>query len=60
MRKSFTTTIEESIQNEFRKTCISNDIGMNDILEALMEAYIKGHLEVKKVVKTEYSVSPID
>lgn len=58
MRKQFTTTIEESIQNKFRDTCSSNEVSMNVVLEALMDAYIKGQLQIEKQIK--YSVSNLN
>lgn len=58
MRKSFTTTIEESIQQDFKQSCASNDIGMNDVLEALMKFYIDGKLKIER--KVEYSVNHLN
>lgn len=46
-RKSFTTTIEEEIQNEFKEKCKSNGEKMNDVLEAFMNEYIAGKYKLK-------------
>ncbi|WP_181952785.1 hypothetical protein [Clostridium butyricum] len=46
MRKSFTTTIEENIQKNFKLSCVQNDVNMNDILEDLMKRYTSGDIKV--------------
>lgn len=51
MRKSFTTTIEESIQNEFKAKCKENGDKMNDILEAFMRSYIKDEIKLEQTVR---------
>lgn len=50
-RKQFTTTIEESIQKDFKEKCLNNGDKMNDVLEAFMESYINGDFEIQKEVK---------
>lgn len=52
-RKQFTTTIEEYIQDEFRKACSERGHKMNDVLETFMKAYIDDDisLKVEKTVK---------
>lgn len=49
MRKTFTTTIKEEIQKEFKIACIRNGINMNDALENFMERYIKGELKLQTI-----------
>lgn len=51
MRKQFTTTIDEELQIQFKKSCTKDGIKMNDILEAFMQEYIAGKykLESKRV-----------
>ena len=51
MRKTFTTTIEEDIQKDFKKACAKNKVKMNDVLEAFMKSYIAGELEVEMELK---------
>lgn len=51
MRKSFTTTIEETIQNDFKVKCKENNDKMNDILEAFMRAYINGDVKLEQTVR---------
>lgn len=47
MRKTFTTTIEEKIQNEFRETCSTKNVKMNDVLEAFMKSYTAGEFDIQ-------------
>lgn len=53
-KKSFTTTIDENLQDKFKKACKENNDKMNVVLEAFMEGYVSGELSVEKEVK--YSV----
>ncbi|MBC2579107.1 hypothetical protein [Clostridium sp. DJ247] len=52
MRKTFTTTIEESIQKDFKISCNNNNVKMNDILEAFMKAYSNNEF----VVETKFEI----
>lgn len=47
MRKTFTTTIEESIQKDFRETCSANNVKMNDVLETFMKSYTSGEFDIE-------------
>ncbi|HAT4331380.1 hypothetical protein [Clostridium perfringens] len=47
VRKSFTTTIDEEIQNKFREKCKYNEEKMNDVLEAFMNEYIADKYRLK-------------
>lgn len=40
-RKQITTTLDEELLKEFRKIAIDEDRNLNEILEELMEKYIK-------------------
>lgn len=53
-KKSFTTTIDTKLQEDFKKACKENNDKMNVVLEAFMEGYVSGELAVEKEVK--YSV----
>lgn len=46
-RKTFTTTIDEDIQKQFKIACTENDVKMNDILEAFMKSYINGEFQIE-------------
>jgi hypothetical protein len=48
-RKRFTTTIDDSILTEFKIACIRNKVGMNDVLEILMQAYTDGVINLKEL-----------
>jgi len=50
-KKTFTTTIEEEIQKEFREKCSKNDVKMNEVLEAFMTAYSNGEFEIERTYK---------
>lgn len=46
-RKTFTTTIEESIQKDFRIACVKNEVKMNDVIEAFMKSYVDGEFALE-------------
>lgn len=48
-RKRFTTTIDDGILTEFKIVCIRNKVGMNDVLEILMQAYTDGIINLKEL-----------
>lgn len=50
-RKTFTTTIEETVQKNFKVSCIENEVKMNDVLEAFMKAYSNGEFKVEIELK---------
>lgn len=47
MRKAFTTSIEESISNEFKASCAREGLQMNKVLELFMTAYNVGKFKVE-------------
>ncbi|MBB6214064.1 hypothetical protein HNQ80_000133 [Anaerosolibacter carboniphilus] len=55
-RKTFTTTIDENVQKDFKMSCVKNEVKMNDVLEAFMKAYSNGEFKVEielKIKKTK-------
>lgn len=46
-RTRFTTTIDETIIYEFKVACVKNKLGMNEVLEILMQAYSDGILNLE-------------
>lgn len=48
MRKAFNTSIEETIQKEFKRNCKLSEpeLPMNIVLEILMDGYNKGKFKV--------------
>lgn len=57
MRKTYTTTIEESLQVAFKNACAEKDVKMNEVLEACMESFIQGKFHIEKEIK--YKVKPM-
>ena len=57
MRKTFTTTIGEDIQKDFKEACSSNKVKMNDVLEAFMKGYIAGEFQLETELKIKKSKS---
>jgi antitoxin component of RelBE/YafQ-DinJ toxin-antitoxin module len=47
MRKSFNTSIEENIQNNFKAECAKNGLQMNTVLEMFMKAYAEGKFKTE-------------
>jgi len=50
-RTRFTTTINDEILTEFKVACIRNKIGMNEVLEILMDAYSDGVINLKDLTE---------
>jgi len=48
-RKRFTTTMDEDILYNFKVACVKNRLGMNDVLEILMQAYSDGILNLTEL-----------
>lgn len=48
MRKPFSTSIEETVQKEFKRRCLLSEpeLPMNVILEILMDGYNKGKFKI--------------
>jgi hypothetical protein len=47
MRKAFTTSIEESIQNNFKSICAKNGLPMNTVIELFMKAYSENRFKLE-------------
>jgi hypothetical protein len=54
-RKTFATTVEETLQDDFKATCKEKDIKINEALEALMQAFISKEIDIE--VNTSYKVT---
>lgn len=52
IRKSFTTAIDDEIQDNFKNACKTSGLKMNEVLEAMMQEYIAGRL----IIKTSYHI----
>ena len=55
MRKAFTSSIEETIQKDFKEKCNQSGIPQNVVLEAFMKAFSNDEIEMK-LVKNVFSV----
>lgn len=51
-RKTFATTIDETITDSFKIACKGNNQKLNEVLEALMQAYTNKQIEVNVNVET--------
>jgi hypothetical protein len=56
-RKTFATTVEETLQDDFKTACKEKDIKINEALEALMQAFISKEIDIE--VNTSYKVTSI-
>ncbi len=45
-RKTFTVSIDKSLQDSFREKCKNDGIKYNEVIEALLQAYINGTVKV--------------
>mgnify|MGYP000926511041 CR=1 FL=1 len=46
-RRTFATTIDSEISQDFKIACVTRKQNMNEILEKLMVMYIKGEIEIE-------------
>jgi len=51
-RKTFATTIDETLTTDFKKACKENNQKLNEVIEAMMQAYINKDIDVKVSVET--------
>lgn len=49
MRKAFSTSIDETVQKEFKRSCLLSEpeLPMNVVLEILMDGYNKGRFKIE-------------
>lgn len=47
-RKQFNTRIDTEIMEKARKQAKQDGLGLNDVIEALLDLYVKGNLVSKK------------
>lgn len=48
-RKRYNFTLIPEIQQEFKVTCVRNQLDMNEVLEVLMQAYSDGLINLKEL-----------
>lgn len=49
-RKTFATPVDEELQNEFRKKCKEQGFRMNEVIEILMNGFVKDEIQIKKEI----------
>lgn len=47
LRKSFQTTIEKELIEKLKIEAVKQSVNVNDILEKLIEMYLKGEIKLK-------------
>lgn len=47
MRKTFATSIDETIQADFKQACDEYGVKMNQVLEAFMNQFCAGEFEIR-------------
>ncbi|WP_143322630.1 hypothetical protein [Clostridium sp. HBUAS56010] len=57
-RKTFATPVEETIQEEFKTACKEQGFKINEAIEALMEGFASGNIQIKKEIS--YRISQQD
>lgn len=57
-RKTFATTVDEGLQEQFKNACKDKSLKINEALEALMRAFVDGKIKVE--VETIYTVKTED
>lgn len=55
-RKTFTTTIDELLQNKFKAKCAENGIKMNELLEVFMRMYSEDKFELVLKLDNEHTI----
>ena len=49
-RKNFGSPVEEKLQEEFKKVCKQQGFKQNEVIEALMQGYVDGKIQISKKV----------
>lgn len=47
MKKSFATSIDERVIQDFKVQCAKNNIPMNTVMELFMKAYAQGRFQIE-------------
>ena len=53
-KRNFATPIDEKIQTEFKTECKRQGFKMNEVIEILMNGFIKGDIRIER--KTSYII----
>lgn len=52
-RKNFGAPVEEKLQSDFKEACKQQGFKQNEVLEALMQGYVDGKIQISKKVTYE-------
>ena len=47
-RKNFGSPVEEKLQDEFKEVCKQQGFKQNEVIEALMQGYVDGKIQISK------------
>lgn len=47
-RKNFGSPVEEKLQEEFKEVCKQQGLKQNEVIEALMQGYVDGKIQISK------------
>lgn len=49
-RKNFGSPVEEKLQDEFKEVCKQQGFKQNEVIEALMQGFVDGKIQISKKV----------
>lgn len=52
-RKNFGSPVEEKLQERFKEVCKQQGLKQNEVVEALMQGYVDGKIQISKKVTYE-------
>jgi hypothetical protein len=55
-RKTMSIQIEQTLQESFKQKCKDNSLKYSDVVEALLQSYVDGKVDVR--VEMKYTVTP--
>lgn len=55
-RKAMSIQVDDSLQDNFREKCKSENLKYSEVAEALFQAYVDGRINVE--IETKYKVTP--
>ncbi len=55
-RKTMSIQIEQTLQESFKQKCKDNSLKYSDVVEALLQSYVDGKIDVQ--VEMKYTVTP--
>lgn len=55
-RKTMSIQIEQTLQESFKQKCKDNSLKYSDVVEALLQSYVDGKVDVQ--IEMKYTVTP--